>query len=87
MAQSEFVLSAAQKIADDNTGKNLLIGFDGFVDEITHVVEERQAIDKYTRVETIDDFAKKIAAAAGLSANIEFLPIPQKSFHFEETRQ
>ena len=78
MAQSEFVKSAAQKLAADNTGKNLLIGFDGFVDEITHVVEERQAIDKYTRVETIDDFAKKIAAAAGLSANIEFFPIQVK---------
>jgi len=78
MAQSEFVKSASLKLAADNSSKNLLMGFDGFVDEITHVVEERQAIDKYTRVETIGDYAKKIAAAAGLSANIEFFPIQVK---------
>jgi sugar/nucleoside kinase (ribokinase family) len=78
MAQAQFVKSASEKLANDNTGKNLIIGFDGFVDEITHVVEERQAIDKYTKVETIGDFAKKIAAAAGLSANIEFFPIQTK---------
>ena len=78
MPQAQFVKSASEKLANDDSSKNLIIGFDGFIDEITHVVEERQAIDKYTKVETIGDFAKKIAAAAGLSANIEFFPVQTK---------
>ena len=78
MSQAQFVKSASLKLKNDGSSKNLIIGFDGFVDEIIHVVEERQAIDRYTRVETIGAFASKIAAAAGLSANIEFFPTQTK---------
>ena len=62
----------------DPTKFNLVIGFDGFVDEIIHVVDKRQSPKNYTRVKTIKDFSDKIARASGLSSNIEFVPINTK---------
>jgi hypothetical protein len=49
----------------------VLVGLDGFVDNILHVVKTRESALKYTRVERMGEFAEKIAAAAGLSANME----------------
>jgi sugar/nucleoside kinase (ribokinase family) len=51
----------------------VLIGFDGFVDTILHVVAQRQTATKYTRVDQMRDFARKVHGAAGLSANFEFV--------------
>jgi len=78
-ARTNVFRSAAAKLKGaDHESKNVLVGFDGFIDEIIHVVEERQSADSYTRVETISDFAAKIGAAAGLSTNMEFFPIQVK---------
>lgn len=57
---------------------NMVLGFDGFVDEIIHVVDKRQDPENFTRVKTIAEFAKRIEKAAGLSSNIEFVPINTK---------
>ncbi|MDP8221704.1 MAG: carbohydrate kinase family protein [Candidatus Stygibacter frigidus] len=54
--------------------RNLLIGFDGFIDEIIHVVATRYSEFEYMRMAKISDFSDKIAAAAGLSTNIELVP-------------
>lgn len=62
----------------DPSKYNMLIGFDGFVDEIIHVVDKRQDPSHYTRVKKISDFSKKIERASGLSSNIEFVPINTK---------
>ena len=51
----------------------VLVGFDGFVDNILHVVKTRESATKYTRVERMAEFAEKIADAAGLSANMEMV--------------
>jgi len=51
----------------------MIIGLDGFVDEIIHVVDKRQDFSNYTRVEHMGDFGGRIAKAAGLSTNIEFV--------------
>ena len=50
-----------------------LIGFDGFVDEIIHVVDKRRSMEQgdFERIGTIPEFAARVAAAAGKSANIE----------------
>jgi len=50
------------------------VGFDGFVDEIIEVVDKRQSVSNYTRLETISDFGKRILNSAGLSTNIELVP-------------
>lgn len=51
----------------------VLVGFDGFVDTILHVVQQRESAVKFTRMTQMRDFAMRIDAAAGLSANFEFV--------------
>ena len=46
-----------------------LMGLDGFVDQILHVVETREDADNYTRMKTLKEFGDKISKAAGLSTN------------------
>ncbi len=49
------------------------IGLDGFVDEILHVVDKRESAEKYTRLPRMEQWAQRIAAAAGKSTNIELV--------------
>lgn len=50
-----------------------VIGFDGFIDSIIHVVDKRRsmATDDFDRIATIPHFAARCGAAANRSANIE----------------
>jgi sugar/nucleoside kinase (ribokinase family) len=57
---------------------NMMIGLDGFVDEIIHIVDKRLDYENYTRILTIEEFGKRISNAAGLSTNIEFIPVQTK---------
>jgi hypothetical protein len=52
-----------------------LVGFDGFVDSIIHVVDKRNSMtqDDYVRIRTIPEFAARCGAAANRSANIELV--------------
>jgi sugar/nucleoside kinase (ribokinase family) len=50
-----------------------LIGFDGFVDTILHVVKTRRSPVKYERVESMAEWSRHIAAASGVSANFELV--------------
>ncbi|HEX4084873.1 MAG TPA: PfkB family carbohydrate kinase [Chthoniobacteraceae bacterium] len=52
---------------------NVLVGFDGFLDTILHVVDKRESAAKFTRMAKMGTFAKRIDAAAGFSANFEFV--------------
>jgi len=56
----------------------MVIGMDGFVDEIIHVVDKRQNLDQYTRIPTLDAFGNRISCAAGLSTNLEIVPVQTK---------
>lgn len=51
----------------------VVVGLDGFVDTILHVVAQRESATKYVRMNQMGDFASKIAAAAGHSANAELV--------------
>ena len=57
-----------------NIKLNMLVGVDGFVDEILHVVEKRHNFNSFTRMKTISSFGERIIRASGLSTNIEFVP-------------
>lgn len=50
-----------------------LVGFDGFIDSIVHMVDQRTDMSPggYQRLRTIEAFSKRCAAAAGKSTNIE----------------
>ena len=70
-------------LADKLTGKDpsalkMVLGFDGFVDEIIHVVDKRLDSDTFTRVDTISQLAARIDKASGLSTNIELVPTNKK---------
>ena len=49
------------------------IGLDGFVDEITRVVDQRQDGSAFRAIATIGDLARRIADASGKSTNIELV--------------
>lgn len=48
-------------------------GFDGFVDEIIDVVDTREDAVTYQRFDTITQYAERLLASAGKSANIELV--------------
>ncbi|MCL2198967.1 MAG: hypothetical protein FWB80_08605 [Defluviitaleaceae bacterium] len=56
----------------------MVIGLDGFVDEIIHPVDKRQDFNNFTRIKTIADFGARISKAAGLSTNIEMVTVQTK---------
>lgn len=56
----------------------VFVGLDGFVDNIIHVVDKRLDAEHFDRFETITDFSKRVAAAAGKSANFELAVHTQK---------
>ncbi|MCL2708413.1 MAG: hypothetical protein FWF03_04765, partial [Defluviitaleaceae bacterium] len=57
---------------------DMIIGLDGFVDEIIHVVDKRQDLENFTRVSTIGELGSRISRAAGLSTNIEMVTLQTK---------
>ncbi|MFZ5806303.1 MAG: PfkB family carbohydrate kinase [Verrucomicrobiota bacterium] len=57
---------------------NSLLGFDGFVDTIFQVVDQRQTPTKYTPFGTIKQFSKRISDAAGKSTNFEIVATTEK---------
>ncbi|MBI1335573.1 MAG: hypothetical protein GC164_01270 [Phycisphaera sp.] len=79
--RDQIVTASAQGLRDF-AGKaaqtRVLVGFDGFVDSIIHVVDRRQDAERYDAVETIEAFGKKVLAAAGQSSNFELVTTLQK---------
>ena len=57
---------------------SMIIGLDGFVDEIVHPVDKRQDYANYTRIRTIKEFGERISKAAGLSTNVEMVSVQTK---------
>ena len=57
-----------------------IVGFDGFVDHIKHMVASRTSMAprEYHRIRTIGEFAARCAAAAGKSTNIEQVPLESR---------
>lgn len=69
----------AESLKEANTSEiKTLIGIDGFVDEIIHVVDKRKNAEEYTRIKTIKEYGERILKAAGLSTNFEMVPIQVK---------
>lgn len=64
--------------ASSPKGIKAMIGFDGFVDEVVHVVEKRVDADTYVRMERMADYGTRIVSCAGLSMNVEMVPVQQK---------
>ena len=67
-----------QKLVSGRKSFSALIGFDGFVDEIVHVVDRRTGPNSYTRIGTLDEYTRRIGRGSALSTNIELVPIQKK---------
>ncbi|MDA3780869.1 MAG: PfkB family carbohydrate kinase [Bacteroidales bacterium] len=78
MNQQSITKSGIKKFTESDNNKHLLIGFDGFIDEIIHVVDKRINSKEYNRIDNINDYAKRIAQYSGLSGNIELVPVQRK---------
>jgi hypothetical protein len=81
MSQNQGILSAADVLASRKTimrSKKLLVGFDGFVDEIIYAVGTRKNKHEYERIQSLTEFGGRIAAASGKSTNIELVPQQEK---------
>lgn len=78
-SRNEIALSAAQGLAaltpERLAEMRAVVGFDGFVDSIIHVVDKRRSMKRedFERIRTIPEFAARCGAAAGRSANIELV--------------
>ena len=70
---SQVVLEQVSKSRNRLAKARVLVGLDGFVDTILHVVAQRESATQYTRMATMSEFSRKVGAAAGLSANFEFV--------------
>ena len=58
--------------------KRALIGLDGFIDEILAVVDKRLDGDHYSRIETVEDYGRRILEGSGLSLNVEVVSLAKK---------
>ncbi|MFW5793447.1 MAG: PfkB family carbohydrate kinase [Bacteroidota bacterium] len=78
MKQTKILRQASEKLHNVNNSKHCLVGFDGFVDEIIHVVDKRKSAEEYERISDMKALSERIASVAGLSANIELVPLQTK---------
>ncbi|MDX2146797.1 MAG: PfkB family carbohydrate kinase [Planctomycetota bacterium] len=78
--RSEIARTLAEALAAPRPQATALVGFDGFIDAIIHVVDQRHAMDGagYSRLETIEQFAVRCAGAAGKSTNMELIVKEQR---------
>ena len=73
------LLELADKLGKSNASAlNAVIGFDGFVDEVVHVVNKRIDPENYTRVLTLTEYGRRIAETSGLSSNVEIVTVSKK---------
>lgn len=68
-----LVSDVAKTIAETPASADVLIGFDGFIDEIIRLVDTRQSVDAFSPMATITQFGQRVTAAAGKSCNIEMV--------------
>lgn len=73
MAQVSSVQAAAEAMGKRKISQSVLVGFDGFVDEIIHLVDERQDADHFTRINSMAAYGDRVAKAAGKSCNVEMV--------------
>ncbi|MCL2017048.1 MAG: carbohydrate kinase family protein [Defluviitaleaceae bacterium] len=64
--------------SEKNHKLSMIIGLDGFVDEIVHLVDKRLDFERFDRITTMAALGERITRAAGLSTNIEMVPTQMK---------
>ena len=67
-----------QTLLAKEAGFSAVIGLDGFVDELLHVVDKRHSAHSFTKDSTLAGLGSRISRAAGLSTNIELAGLTKK---------
>lgn len=62
---------AAAAFSSSSSPQKVVVGFDGFVDQIIDLVDKRDSPRNYRAIATIDQFGRRVSAAAGHSTNFE----------------
>ncbi|MBT3320387.1 MAG: hypothetical protein HN389_11560 [Clostridia bacterium] len=76
---SQAVTNLANKLESKKSSTiKSLVGFDGFIDEIVHVVKKRVDKDNYERELTLKDYGERIARTSGISSNVEIVTVSKK---------
>jgi hypothetical protein len=73
MPEPTLISSVADKLELATDSARVIVGFDGFIDEIIHLVDKRHDLNSFERILQISDYGKRISEAAGLSCNIEMV--------------
>jgi len=76
MSKADLAARAAELLssrADKLPQSRSLVGLDGFVDTIMHVVATRESAESYKRLASMAEFGQRISGASGLSANFEMV--------------
>ncbi len=76
MKNPDLLIQTAGTLAQTQNelkAKHVLLGFDGFVDEIVRVVDKRYSRSEHSVIPNIAQFAERILQAAGRSTNIELV--------------
>lgn len=76
--RTEYIMLANELATKEPSHLKAVIGLDGFVDEILHVVATRKNAHSYERLRSMKAYGEKIVQAAGLSTNIEMVKIKEK---------
>ena len=75
----EKIINLAETLSNKKPEEHkAVIGLDGFVDEILHVVATRKNAQEYQRLSSMKEYGERIVQAAGLSTNIEMVRIQEK---------
>ncbi|HEY1785705.1 MAG TPA: PfkB family carbohydrate kinase [Pirellulales bacterium] len=75
-SREQIATQAAEKLRaarDQVAGLNVLVGLDGFVDEIIAVVDKRHDFDRFEPMRTIAHLGHRVLGAAGNSSNLELV--------------
>jgi len=69
------IRSCRASLPDEAGGQDVVFGFDGFVDRVRRMVDERRDGDEFDAIRTLDDLGDRISAsaAADSSLSIEWL--------------
>ncbi|MEQ9459738.1 MAG: carbohydrate kinase family protein [Phycisphaeraceae bacterium] len=77
-AIAEATAAGLRDYAARGAGARAVVGFDGFIDSIIRVVDRRYDATRFDAMPTMDVLGSRIVAAAGKSANFEFVTTLQK---------
>lgn len=77
-AKLEHAACEVEARVGDLRAKRAFLGFDGFIDEVVHIVDWRTSATQYSPIRLMADYGRRLVDAAGKSTNIEMVTLQRK---------